>query len=298
MSCNCGGPIDDYDDYSRETMSTAHTTDSASSAESEVLVTTYKKVTPLFRQIEKEHWEGVLMFLSTGKWSNSMFSSSNHHLKSPSPEIQAKTWVTSYDRNGTAEWSQLPLHAAISYLAPSVVIQKLIELYPKSVQCTDNEGMLPIHLGFGFGSPDNVLAMLLEPFPAAVNEKGLGDRVPHECCELGPNKVRGKVFSIIADETKKATREEIDREWRGFALSAQQSLGMDFDIADKELTEFMLELMQNAKELQEVKKEQQRAVQKKNTLPSPRAKTVVAPTPKSKKRMGRAASKQARKYAL
>src|SRR5689334_13789555 len=104
-NCNCYNP-EDYDDMSRRSLSTASSTDTDVSGESDALNVEYRKVTPLFRNIEKENWEGVLMFLTTGKWSTSMLSSSNDHLKSPSAEIQAKTWVTSYDREGVAEWSQ------------------------------------------------------------------------------------------------------------------------------------------------------------------------------------------------
>lgn len=254
---NCGCGADDYDDYSRRTVSTTHTIDTdESSHDSAVLNTDYRKATPLFRHIEKENWEGVLMFLTSGKWSDSMLVSSNEHLRSPAPHIQVKTWVTSYDRRGEAEWSQLPLHAAISYLAPFVVIQKLVEMYPKAVQCTDNEGMLPIHLAFGFGAPDSVLALLLEPFPASVNEKGLGDRRPHECCELGPNKVRGRVFKIVTDETKKRILTEIDHEWRDFVDSAKKGLGLadaDVNTSEKKLTEFLLELLRDRKELNDLK---------------------------------------------
>jgi len=184
-----------------------------------------------------------------------MLSSSSAHLRCPAPEIQVKTWVTAYDRTGNAEWSQLPLHAAISYLAPYVVVQKLVQIYPKAIHCTDNEGMLPIHLAFGFGAPENVLALLLDPFPASVNEKGLGGRFPYECCELGPNKVRGRVFKTITDQVVLRTRQQIDHEWRESAVQGQRTMGLEgnFDVSTKELPEFILELLQDRKELQELK---------------------------------------------
>lgn len=257
MSC-CGAAQAEeyvYDDYTRMTVSTGGSHESNSSGNSEVLNTDYRKVTPLFRNIERENWEGILTFLATGKWSNSMLASSSAHLRCPAPEIQVKTWVTAYDRAGNAEWSQLPLHAAISYLAPYVVIQKLVQIYPKAIHCTDNEGMLPIHLAFGFGAPDNILALLLEPFPGSVNEKGLGSRYPYECCELGPNKVRGRVYKTVTDQVVLRTRQQIDHEWREFAIQGKKTVGIEgnLEVSTKQLTEFILDLLKDKKELQDLK---------------------------------------------
>jgi len=217
----------------------------------------------LFRAIEKENWEGVLRFLTTGKWTNSLLLSNNEHLKSPAPALQVKTWVTAYDQEGVPEWSQLPLHAAISYNAPIVVVQKLVQAYPKSIQCTDNEGMLPIHLAFGFGANEAVLAMLLEPFPTSVNERGLGGRFPYECCELGPNKVRGEVFKIVADQVAERTRRQVDLEWKQFSMAASKQIrlvdhpeedALIDNLEKTSLTEFILELLKDRKELHDVKK--------------------------------------------
>ena len=256
MEC-CSCAVDDYvdDDNIRVAMHSDGSNDSASTDDSRVLNTDYRRVTPLFRNIEKENWEGVLMFLNTGKWSNSLLSSSNSHLRSPGPEIQIKTWVTSYDRNGEPEWSQLPVHAAISYLAPYVVIQKMIQLYPRGIHCTDNEGMLPVHLAFGFGAPDNVIALLLEPFPESINEKGLGGRYPYECCELGPHKTRGKVLRIVSDQIVSRSRMEMEDELREFASQAVKTVGLkrSSDLTNKEMTQFILELLQDRKELDEMK---------------------------------------------
>jgi hypothetical protein len=255
MNC-CGSvPNDDfYDEYTRFSVSSEGSHVSTSDA-SEVLSTDYRKVTPLFRNIERENWEGILNFLKNGKWSISMLSSSSAHLRCPAPEIQVKTWVTRYDRAGNAEWSQLPLHAAISYLAPFVVIQQLVKMYPKAVQCTDNEGMLPIHLAFGFGAPDNVVALLLERFPASLNEKGLGGRYPFECCELGPNKIRGRVFRAIADQVAKRTHHQMELEWREFAAEAKRNIALedDQDLSSISLTNFIYDLLKDKKELERLK---------------------------------------------
>lgn len=263
MACTCGtstAEVSDFNDYAlKYELKTQGTgdTESETSDDSVVLNVAYRRVTPLFRAIERENWEGVLSFLSTGRWSSSIFSSMSQNMRAPAQQIQAKTWVTCYQKGGVVEWSQLPLHAAISYNAPFVVIQKLVELYPKAIQCTDNEGMLPIHLAFGFGCQDQILALLMEPFPASVNERGLGGRFPYQCCELGPNKTRGKVYKIISEQIVKRTRHEIDHDWKEFCRVAQRSINLEpqeDDFSHMKLTEFLLELLKDRKELYEMKK--------------------------------------------
>jgi hypothetical protein len=252
--------VDDDEIITKFTISTSHTHSTAGSDESEIFNASYQDdVTPLFRAIEKENWEGVLVFLTTGKWPSAIFASSNDHMLSPSPEIQVKTWVTSYDYNCVPEWSQLPLHAAISYNAPFVVIRKLVDCYPKSTQCTDNEGMLPIHLAFGFGASDAVLSLLLESFPSSVNERGLGGRFPYQCCELGPNKVRGSVFQVVVDQVGKSTRAEIDKEWRELFSTAQEKMNLHkpVDLADRQLSDILLELLDSRKELDDIKRKRE-----------------------------------------
>eukprot|EP00523_Entomoneis_sp_CCMP467_P019043 CAMPEP_0168820520 /NCGR_PEP_ID=MMETSP0726-20121227/8890_1 /TAXON_ID=265536 /ORGANISM="Amphiprora sp., Strain CCMP467" /LENGTH=335 /DNA_ID=CAMNT_0008873031 /DNA_START=8 /DNA_END=1015 /DNA_ORIENTATION=- len=257
-----------YEDYPRVAISQSRScsssrdsisrhSSSSSAEESAVRHVDYRKATPLFKNIEQENWERVLTFLNTGRWSSSMLTSTHEHLRGPVPEIQTKTWVTSFDRKGKPEWSQLPLHAAISYNSPFVVVKKLVELYPSSVRCTDNEGMLPIHLAFGFGAQENVLALLLEPFPDSINEKGLGGRYPYECCELGPNKVRGTIFKTVADQVARRTRQEAELELRKFVTHATETSGVassvDLSSSDKPLTDFILELLKDRKELQDLK---------------------------------------------
>lgn len=278
-----------FDDLSRLTLSTTHSDGSATDAssvasvdESVVMNTDYKKVTPLFQAIEKENWEVVLRFLTSGRWSDSMFESSNKYLQSPSKEIQVKTWVTSYNYQGKAKWSQLPLHAALSYLAPLVVIQKLVLLYPKAIQCTDKEGMLPIHLAFGFGATDQVLALLLEPFPSSMSIREIGGRLPHECCELGPNKIRGQIFKIATDKAKEQALAEIDQEWRDFTMAAQKTVGLDepLKIGDKKLTDLILDLLKDRKELEQRKKRE--AVRNASAIKKTRSPKAAGVTPKSK----------------
>ena len=213
----------------------------------------YSRCTPLFRAIEVQDWEGVLLFLNTGKWSNSMWNSSIDHLKSPTAHIQCKTWVVSY-KKGKEEWCQLPIHAAISYGAPSVVIQKLVEMYPESIKARDGEGMLPVHLAFGFGSNDTILGFLLRSWPASVNEVGPHGRLPHECCDLGPNKQRGEVYRIVADQTGMAVQQSHDELWTRCVMNNSKRLGLkDQNLQKRHLTDLLTELLEDRAQLQDLK---------------------------------------------
>lgn len=229
--------------------------ESASSTDgTEVLNTDYANVSPLFRNIEQGNWERVLMFLQTGKWTDSMLWSSAGHMNSAGPELQVKTWVTAYDRRSRPQWSQLPIHAAVSNLAPFIVIQKLIDMYPRGIHCTDSAGMLPIHLAFDVGAADNVTALLLERFPASVNVKTPGGQYPYECFQHATNQTRGKVLHIVSEQVLARSRKEMQEELRDFCYEASRSLGMKWeDLSHKEMSQFILELLQDRKHLAELK---------------------------------------------
>lgn len=152
-------------------------------------------LTPLYEAIEERAWIAVNQFLHSGYWPESLFADSM------TPEDQARTWVTRYetrpDGSKKVRWSQLPIHAAVIFGAPSVVIQQLVEAFPQSVRCTDDHRMLPLHLAFRHGSDDSVLALFLEEFPEAVNVRGYKGRLPVECAQKGPNPERGAIIQTI-----------------------------------------------------------------------------------------------------
>ena len=253
MAC-CTNPEipPDYDDFSAGGAGTASTDVSEESPEPQLTVP-HDRCTPLFRAIEQENWQGVVLFLNTGKWSDSMWKSSVDHLKSPAAPIQCKTWVISY-KYGKEDWSQLPIHAAISYSAPAVVIQKLVEMYPQSVKERDGEGMLPIHLAFGFGSNDNILGFLLRSWPASVNEVGPRGRLPHECCDLGPYKTKGEVLRIIAEQTGLAVQQSFDNLWTRTVVSNAERLNLqEQNLQKRHLTDLLTELLEDRAQLQELK---------------------------------------------
>lgn len=176
---------------------------SADSAEADYPECDYDQdLTPLYEAIEERAWIAVNQFLHSGYWPESLFPDKM------SPEEQARTWVTRYetrpDGSKKVRWSQLPIHAAVIFGAPSVIIQQLVECFPQSVRCTDDHRMLPLHLAFRHGSDDSVLALFLEEFPEAVNVRGYKGRLPVECAKKGPNPERGAIIQTILQKNQSA----------------------------------------------------------------------------------------------
>jgi hypothetical protein len=268
MSCCVELQLPHDDDYSAvesdEEMKDRAKSKSAG-REKKRLNVSYNHATPLFKAIEKQQWESVLMFLNTSKWSNGFFVSSTDHFKNPTPAIQCQTWVTSYQR-GTkeVEWSQLPIHAAISYAAPAVVIQKLVDCYPDSLKEFDHEGMLPVHLAFGFALPDTVLSLLLKRYPESAQARGPGGRLPHQCCELGQNKIRGEVFGLVAEQTSDLARNDQEEYYKGYIREAHKKLGLGGDDViseEMDLKGLINALIEDRKQLLDLKKRIKKAAE-------------------------------------
>ena len=246
----------------------------------------YNNATPLFKAIEKQQWESILMFLSTSKWSNSFFMSNTDHFKNPTPSIQCQTWVTCYSRTTKeVEWSQLPIHAAISYAAPAVVIQKLVAAFPDSLKEFDHEGMLPVHLAFGFALPDAVLSLLLKSYPESAQARGPGGRLPHQCCELGQNKIRGEVLGFIAEQTSDLARNDQEEFYKVYIKETMKKLEMDDTVVsmEKDLKDLILELIEDRKQFQELKLRIKRATENKASDENAKLKSIKSPKGKSPK---------------
>ena len=133
-----------------------------------------KNVTNLYDAIEKGAWDSIMSFLTSQKWSFVSFQNDPQ-----CPEAQVRTWVTRFDQNGHVRWSQLPLHAAIIFHAPQSIVEALIELYPLSVQCTDDQRMLPLHLAVRVGANDGIMNLLIQSFPGALQAKNQSGRLPY-----------------------------------------------------------------------------------------------------------------------
>ena len=108
--------------------------------------------TGLYQALERKEWKSAMDFMVEGTWRQGPFMILFPGKDPIPPEKQASMWVTRFEKDGSVRWSQIPLHAAITFGAPMALVQKLIHLYPLSVRCTDDQGMLPLHLAFKFSS--------------------------------------------------------------------------------------------------------------------------------------------------
>ncbi|CAB9505853.1 expressed unknown protein [Seminavis robusta] len=250
----------------------------------------YRNVTPLFRALEQEDWKAVLVFLATGRWSSSPLSSAYDYLHDPSPERQARTWVHCTGSKGETQWKQLPLHAAISYLAPLPVVQKLVEFYGDALRSADDTGNLPLHLAFGFGSSDSIVAYLIKEYPQALSIKGLQNRRPVDCCDLGPNKLRGEIIRACQEHTRSSMMKDWDQHWKKSLHDAKQRAGLldQFSANSQTLEEVFNELVQVKIEL---KKTQELAKSRPTMIIT---KTEPVPDEKVPRSLGKAPSEMSR----
>jgi hypothetical protein len=156
----------------------------------------------LYGVIETMHFTVALVFLNTGLWPGDYFKDKLL------PKDHLKTWVTKFEGTGSERkvaWSQLPIHLALIQGAPYELIAKMVDMYPSSTRCTDNQLMLPLHLAMRHGSSDRVLECLIRAFPDAVYTTGKNDQTPIECAKRGPNKVRAVILeAFIKGDNKKS----------------------------------------------------------------------------------------------
>lgn len=160
-----------------------------------------KNPTNLFKAIESRKWETVEHFLLSGSWRR------EYH---PSKELttpQVCTWVTKYETSidGNDEygrWTQLPIHAALTFGAPDRVIKLLIKICPGSARCADDQRMVPLHLAFRHGASDESIGTLLDVFPEAIGVSDFEGHTPVECALDGPHSRRSEIIQAIIDRKK------------------------------------------------------------------------------------------------
>lgn len=185
---------DDGDSHDGSSSSTTH--------EGKILECDYdSKCTKLYKSIEGKRWDEIIYFLNSGKWYfDTSVITSMFFGPGPDPRfVESRTWVTALDEMGNVRWCQLPLHAAITFQAPFEVIQKLVEIYPESIRCADDQDMLPLHYAFRFGSEDKVLAYILEEFPQALKKKALRDRLPLDMAHYSSRPERGTIIECYLE---------------------------------------------------------------------------------------------------
>jgi hypothetical protein len=171
---------------------------------------TASEATPLFRAITRKNWQGVLYYLRSGSFRFSPLSS-------PGKEDvvkQAQTWVSKKDQDGTELWRQLPLHAAVCFGAPMIVIEKLIQVYPEALRSPDCHHNLPLHLAFIFDAHDTVTAHLMTAFPASIHAMNRQGLQPIQCSKEISSETfqsNAELFGALSDYTRAIAENDPDR---------------------------------------------------------------------------------------
>ena len=155
----------------------------------------YKRsCTPLYKTMEtacaESEWRAIVQFLDMGTWPGG-------NRDSIDPKTQARTWVTAVEssRRSTVCWSRLPLHLSVTCGAPFAVVARVVELYPRAVRSTDDQGSLPIHLAFRHDASEETINYLLIQFPESARVR---DRDGHTPAELARFlKKRCKMLDIL-----------------------------------------------------------------------------------------------------
>lgn len=97
-----------------------------------------------------------------------------------SHKIESTFWIVT-NVHGLV-WKRLPLHEACKKMAPSNVIEALLQAFPTSPGHFDNLKMLPIHYACSMpGTSLDTIAMLVS---AAPNSARISDRQDYSLCQL------------------------------------------------------------------------------------------------------------------
>jgi hypothetical protein len=213
--------------------------------------------TKLYKLIEDKQWEEVLYYLETGKFYDTSIFTQLFGKEPDPPSVQARTWVTALDESGDVRWCQLPLHAAVTFRAPHSVIEKLLDIYPKSVRCADDQDMLPLHYAFRFGAEDDVMALLLEKFPQAIGKRAVKDRTPLDMAQYSPKPERGIIIDYYVENAVRMAKAEWDNEYEkmvtGMRGEADASLKHELVSSRKKLRETEKQLNEAREEMDALK---------------------------------------------
>lgn len=214
-----------------------------------------KNCIKLYGVLEQMNFTVALVFLNTGLWPGDYFKDKLL------PKDYLKTWVTRFEGTGSERkvmWSQLPIHLALIQGAPYELIVKMVDMYPSSTRCTDNQLMLPLHLAMRHGSSDRVLECLIRAFPDAVYTTGKNDQSPIDCAKRGPNKVRAAILeAFIKGDNKKS---------KNIITAAHKLEIIDFKMALEEEKTIALGLEDKIKNMKAKSKREAKEAQEKSRL--------------------------------
>ena len=133
-----------------------------------VLLTTDKPVTkeadePKMVDVCNPNPTRLYLTLKQRNWKESLtcLKRSPHH---------ARTWLRQQSRDGVADWKMLPLHAAVVFDAPLLLIKELVTMHPNALQEPDHEGKLPLHYAAIFSNKgqQDIMSHMLKYYPEAM----------------------------------------------------------------------------------------------------------------------------------
>ena len=215
--------------------------------------------TGLYQALERKEWKSAMDFMVEGTWRQGPFMILFPGKDTIPPEKQASMWVTRFEKDGSVRWSQIPLHAAITFGAPMALVQKLIHLYPLSVRCTDDQGMLPLHLAFKFSSDVCILRLLLEEFQEGLLAKDIKGRIPTQVRSDERSKIIEQVINFMSKRIENDMKtykdkelEQVKKNWL-IQKTINEKLQVESSIVAKELKESKLQIREYQRQIQSLK---------------------------------------------
>jgi ankyrin repeat protein len=102
---------------------------------------------------------------------------------------QAREWHYGIDNdvasNEPTLWKRLALHLACTVAAPVGLMELLIEIHPKALNCPDpHNGSIPLHLACQFGASLQVIRALIRARTATTKAVDAQGRLPLHCAIL------------------------------------------------------------------------------------------------------------------
>lgn len=165
---------------------------------------------------------------------------------------QAETWHHRFQEpglhngapnKGTLIWRLLPIHAALTYMAPLEAVMAVLSAYPTGIRIPDDKGRLPIHLAFKLDAEDEVVSSLVEEYPEGFQVRDDSQRTPLDYIAESSERnwiedMEDELFSLREDriESEIITLEETlaelkltIRDYETILTKSSEPIEMDYD---------------------------------------------------------------------
>ena len=161
----------------------------------------------LFRAIQSKSWYDAIILIKKEIGGSPLKLSKSIPNFMPQNKLLAVTWVYRNNRDGTTKWRITPLHAAIIFGAPIMVVQGLLDLYPQASKLKDDKGNLPMHLAFKNGSDFEMIALLIKVYQEGLQIKNGRGLLPVEC-SVQYRKNAGRILAFVKEIVAKTDSAE------------------------------------------------------------------------------------------